>query len=558
MSLKSGKLQNKQRLIAELFPIISITIISVILLTSIWAFYQAEKDVKKTDVIELTENWMFFVENHSDQRLTTSNTRRIEFVDQEESLIMQQSLLQIFQQPELILRANHQWLTVFLDDELLYQYKETATQKNPGRLFTSIALPDDYRHKTLRIILSSPYNYYAGLPAQVFLGEAAKAKSFFWLHACPQLLLLFICISISLGGTILFVRYRKRELTNKITTGLLCVFALLAGLQVLVSTVPFVWTLSPETLSQLYSVTAQFIPLVLTTYYWLRTSKYRKGYFPVIASQYTLLGFTIISLLTKQLLLPDILQIVSGLNVFLTLYTALISLLEAADDNPFYIICAPGIVTGAVIHCFFYLQLFIGAANLIIDWPLIVFTGLAVLLFGYHFGEIHVAIKRQTNEEHFATLCADCYEEKFIQLYTYFSKKIYDENNKRSLPIGLVLEQLQTHYQKAFAQQHGKLVCEFSLQDPAQLLDQDYLRLFIQVFEKLLDAKQSRGCDAVLKIRQTNNELTIESQLDSCSKLQPVSHSNLSFYRKKIQALVEEKKGQYQYAEHQLIIHLAY
>ncbi|MBO1305060.1 MFS transporter [Enterococcus sp. 669A] len=555
MSLKTRKMRCKKRLAAELFPAISITIIVVILLTTIWAVYQAQKDVKKTDVIELTENWMFFVENHSDQRVTGPNTRRIEFVDQNEALIMQQSLFQTFQQPELIVQANHQWVTILLDDQPLYQYKETADQDNPGLLFTRIRLPADYRRKTLRVITSSPYQYYTGLPARVFLGETAKVKSFFLLNAYPQLLLLFICLSVSIGGIVLLV---KQENKKRAPLVLLCVFALLAGLQVLVSTVPLVWTLSPVTLSWLYSVSAQFIPLILTTYYWLRTSKYRKGYFPVIASQYTLLGFTIISLVTKQMPLPDVLQIVSGLNVFLTLYTSLVSLLEAADDNPFYIICAPGIVTGAIIHCFFYLQLFIGAANLIVNWPLIVFTGLAVLILGYHFWEIQVILKRQANEERMAVLCAACFEEKFAQLYTYFSRKIYAENQIRTLPIGLVLAQLQAHYQKAFADHQGNLKCEFSLQDPSQLLEQDYFHLLIQVCEKLLATKQSLGCDAVLTIRQEKNELIIESLLDSDIKLNEINPSNLNFYRQHLRTSVEDKKGHYQRSEHQLIIRLAY
>ncbi len=80
-------------------------------------------------------------------------------------------------------------------------------------------------------------------------------------------------------------------------------------------------------------------------------------------------------------------QIFSGFNVFMTLYTSAIALAESADQNRFYTICSPGIIMAAFVHCFFYIQLFTGAANLTTDWPLVLFTALMLLISGYHFEE---------------------------------------------------------------------------------------------------------------------------------------------------------------------------
>lgn len=182
-----------------------ITIMTVILILFSFIFFQIGKELKKTDVMEMKNDWVFFVENHSDQQLFGENTRRIEFVDPNESLIMQQSLRQPITNPELILRANHQWVTVLLDNQIIYQYQETAKQENPGLLFTKITLPKDYYQKPLRIVTKSPFKYYAGLPAQVFLGEADEIAHFFLMHSVPQMIILFICLGISLSAVVMLV-----------------------------------------------------------------------------------------------------------------------------------------------------------------------------------------------------------------------------------------------------------------------------------------------------------------------------------------------------------------
>ncbi|MGG5330704.1 hypothetical protein IGI46_001834 [Enterococcus sp. AZ163] len=536
-----------------------ITIITVILILFSFTFFQIGKEIKKTDVMEMKNDWAFFVENHSDQQLFGENTRRIEFVDPNESLIMQQSLRQSITNPELILRANHQWVTVLLDNQIIYQYQETAKQENPGLLFTKITLPKDYYQKTLRIVTKSPFKYYAGLPAQVFLGEADEIARFFLMHSVPQMIILFICLGISLSAVVMLISRKKLNKQRIALTGLLCAFSLLVGIQSSVNNLSTGTLFTPDKLSLWYSLTSILIPIALTSYYWLRNTLYRKWYLPVIIIEYSLLATTIFSLITQQIPLPMILQVASGLNVFLTLYTAMISLLEAASDNRFYVICSPGIVMAAVIHCFFYIQLFIGAANLIIDWPMILFTALAVLICGYHFWEEYTALSKHKKEVQSSAIRSASFDQKLESLTLYFSSLIHKKNQEQTQPINLTLSILEEHYQEAFKKLNGKLTCTFSLQKKNQLLEEELLQLLIQVFEKLLVLKQHIGCDATLHITQKDDQLIIESQMEPYSRptFDQTIQEDLSFYRQELQDLVGKKRGRYERLEHQMIIRLS-
>lgn len=538
---------------------ILVTIITVILILFSITFFQIGKELKKTHVMELKKDWVFFVENHSDQQLFGETNRRIEFVDPNEALIMQQPLRQTVKNPELILRTNHQWVTVLLNDQILYQYQKTANQENPGLLFTKISLPKDYQQKSLRIVTQSPYPYYAGLPAQVFLGETTIVNQFFLMHSVPQIIILMLCLGIGISAIVLLILRRNLSKKRIALTGLLSIFSLLVGIQSSVNNLSTATLFTPDKLSLCYSLTATLIPIALTSYYWLRTTLYRKWYFPVSAIEYVLLVLTIISLITQQIALPVILQVVSGLNVFLTLYTAMISLLEAASDNRFYIICSPGIVMAAVIHCFFYIQLFIGAANLIVDWPMILFTALAVLICGYHFWEEYAALSKRKAKEQSAASRSACFEQKLQALNCYFSSLVYKENHVQALPIGLTLAALQKYYQEAFAKLDGKLVCDFHLQQKNQLLEEEMLQLLIQIFEKLLLLKQHTGCDAALSISQKEDQLIIESHMEPYSRptFDQTIQEDLTFYQQKLRNSVGKRKGHYQRLEHQLIIRLS-
>lgn len=90
---------------------------------------------------------VFFVKDRSDHLVFGESDQRIKDVGPNHSLIMQQILDSPLKNPELAIRANHQWVSVYLEDQLLYQYAASERSPTPGLLQTTLHLPEGYQQK---------------------------------------------------------------------------------------------------------------------------------------------------------------------------------------------------------------------------------------------------------------------------------------------------------------------------------------------------------------------------------------------------------------------------
>ena len=130
--------------------------------------------VKSADIQKLNDRWTFMVKGHSDQYIFGKTEQRLKNIQPNSALIMQQQLDMTLKDPQIVIRTNHQWVSVYIGERLIYSYAPTKQQKDPGLLQSAIHLPSNYRKEKLRIVTKTPYDYYAGIPAQVFIGEAAE------------------------------------------------------------------------------------------------------------------------------------------------------------------------------------------------------------------------------------------------------------------------------------------------------------------------------------------------------------------------------------------------
>ncbi|MFU0786905.1 MAG: HATPase-c-5 domain-containing protein [Enterococcus gilvus] len=493
-------------------------IILVILTTFSLTTFKITSEIKKTNVTTLNERWTFIVKDHSDHYIFGKTEQRLKNVHPNNPLVMQQHLETKLKDPQLVVRTNHQWLSVFVGETLIYKYSATDAQTEPGLLQTTIRLPHDYYQQKLRIVTKTPYEYYAGIPAQVFIGEAAKVNRFFILRSLPQFLLLIVCSLLIALLVALFLSKPKESKKASIGSLLLIGFTLLVGMQSLVLNVPASTLLGPRVSSILYNLTSILIPVFLTNYYLLRTKKYHHYYLYGVGSQVFLLVFGLCCLAMGKLSLPIAVQIFSGFNVFMTLYTSAIALAESADHNRFYTICSPGIIMAAFIHCFFYIQLFAGAANLTTDWPLILFSGLMLLIAGYQVEEDLAFIKQQRLLQQESLQQQLKATEKQKNLLATFKLLAEKEAESSDQPVGLspLLQQMRDYYHGEFQRQAKFFSCQLTVDREAALLEDDDLFLFIQLFEKFLKETSFGTIDII--IRQEHTQLIIESNTSAFTR----------------------------------------
>lgn len=470
-----------------------LTIILVILFILSFASMPLFQALHPPQVKALDKNWEFTIVNRSDFFITGKTNQRIRKLEKNQELMMSQPLKETFQNPVVILRTNHQWTSVYLDRKLLYNSEHA---RSPGILLTSITLPKNYQGKKIRIVTKTPFKHYIGIPAQVFLGEAKDVNQYFILNSLPQIFIAVISVLFALL-TLVPLAWLKEYKRMKLSL-LLSAFALLIGLQSFISSIALGTFFSPQTLSLLECLTTLLIPICLTSYYLLRTQHYRKYYLLGVAAQISLLLFALGAAVTKQIPLPESLSLVMGLNVLMTLYTALIVLGESFTNNHFFVICSPGIVIAAIIHCFFYIQLFIGAANLTIDWPLLLFTGLLLLIFGYHFSETLAQLKKQFHTHQNQQLATLCQTQKEAVLLEQFKRLAADPQN------GTLLTLLFDYYQA----QNENLTFQTILLDENQTIPERYLLFLIH----LLEEKSSSSNPCACSLRQVQQHLIIEWQ----------------------------------------------
>ncbi|HCM86244.1 MAG TPA: MFS transporter [Enterococcus sp.] len=491
---------------------------SVILIAASLTTFKIINEIKKTNVHALTDRWTFIVKDHSDHYIFGKTEQRLKNVPPNNALIMQQQLEMKLKDPQLVVRTNHQWLSVYLGEKLLYKYTANEKQKAPGLLQTTIHLPQNYRQQKLRIVTKTPYEYYAGIPAQVFIGETAEVSRFFLLRSLPQFLLLIICTTLIVLMLVLLFLKPKDSKKEYVSALLLIGLIFLVGLQSIVLNVPACTLFGPKTLSLFYNLTAILVPVFLTNYYLLRTNKYQHYYLYGVGSQVFLLIFGVLCIVAGKLSLPIAMQIFSGFNVFMTLFTAAIALAESADHNRFYTICSPGIIMAAFIHCFFYIQLFAGAANLTIDWPLILFSGLMFLICGYHFEEDISFIQRHriTQQENAQKeLLAKEKQKNLLATFNLLAEK--ESHGEQQVPsLTHQLQQLRDYYQKEFRKQAKFFSCQLTINQDTQLLDDENVSLLIQLFEKFLNDSTFGTVD--ISIQQKQDQLVIESNTSTFTR----------------------------------------
>lgn len=455
------------------------------------------------------------MKDHSDHYLFGKTEQRLRRVHPNQILIMQQQLEMKLKDPQLVVRTNHQWLSVYLGDKLLYKYSDSEKQKEPGLLQTAIHLPENYQKQKLRIITKTPYEYYTGIPARVFIGEAAEVNRFFVLQSLPQVLLTIFCFGLIIS-TLLFLFFKPKKNKKDYASSLLLTgFIFLIGLQSLVLNVPASTLFEPKSLSVIYNLTTILIPICLTNYYLLRTKKYRHFYLYGTGSQILLLSLGLLSMAVGYLSLAAAVQIFSGFHVFMTLFTAAIALAEAADQNRFYTICSPGIIMAAFIHCFFYIQLFTGATNLTTDWTLILFSGLMLLICGYQFEEDSRLI-RQTRiaqqEQLQQTIISRERQKNLVTTFRLLAEKEMDW--KKTEPFfAHLFQQIQAYYQKEFRKQGKFFVLNHAVETEIEVFDEENLCLVIQLFEKFLNDPSFGIVD--ISIQQDQNQLVIESSTNA-------------------------------------------
>ncbi len=127
-----------------------IIILSLLFLTGIaYFFYFIFSPADSNQMKEIKDSWVFYTKDDPDFKFDSKYTRTIPTVDKDETFIMETTLEKPLDEANLLIKGNHQWITVYLGEKILYQRKDYQEESNPGLSLAVIDLPANYIGKKI-------------------------------------------------------------------------------------------------------------------------------------------------------------------------------------------------------------------------------------------------------------------------------------------------------------------------------------------------------------------------------------------------------------------------
>jgi hypothetical protein len=367
------------------FKWISIIILSVLFLCGIiYFFFFMFFPSQSGEVLETKDSWTFYSKNAPEFQYSSRYVDKIPRVAKDETFVMEIELDQKSNQKDLLIKGNHQWIKVLLDNEILYERLPQADERNPGLSLAIVNLPRDYADRTLQIEVTSPYNNYAGIPPEIYIGNVHSMVSFVFSRSIPQILTMILAVLLAIGTFSYCIYMMYKEKKFHISLVILSTFAFSVGFEALSDDILSSVLFDPivhSILSHLFSVLTS---ILLITYYFTQMKYYRKWYGYWVSLHVTLvLSFLAYAWLTPADL-PEMVPYANAVSVFSTLFTSLACIGESYKNNRFFVVCTPWIVLIAIMHCFLYIQNALGIHTTSINWATILFVVILVVMCGYN------------------------------------------------------------------------------------------------------------------------------------------------------------------------------
>lgn len=291
------------------------------------------------EVINLSAEWEYCVGDRYSSRNELKNLGSGPKLEAGERLILFKKLEVPIPEAAILIRANHQSVSAYLDEELLLLERDYREGENPGMSLHFLLLPKDYLGRTLRLEITSPYYQYSGLTGQVFMGTIPSLEAFTISRSMKSVIMMAMCLLIGLmtmGLTLL------QALKGTVRMGNLYigVFAVVLALYyVCVDYIVFQF-FTPLGMSLLSLGFYFLLPVPLMLFFYCSFQHYKKWMLPPILLHG---GFVVTAFALQFMDLVQLPQLLDLNNIMwgVLLYTVVLTFLEARKKTRLMVIAAP-------------------------------------------------------------------------------------------------------------------------------------------------------------------------------------------------------------------------
>jgi signal transduction histidine kinase len=237
------------------------------------------------------------------------------------------------------LRANHQSVSVYLDDAPLYTGPVLKPGENPGITPLIIPLPEGYAGKTLKILVSSPYPAFSGWLNPVLLGPHRALITYAQSEPLRPLVTMIVCLAVWIPISVIsFVRKPGGGVRKELLA--IGIFAMFWAMYYICNEYDVLPFLTPEGRSvfTMSVYVAQLPPLAL--YFYFAFERYKRQMLPAVIAH---CAFTLTALVLQFTGLADMagLLLPFDFTVLALLYTIALTVLEARAKNRLMKLTAP-------------------------------------------------------------------------------------------------------------------------------------------------------------------------------------------------------------------------
>lgn len=293
----------------------------------------------KDRVIDLSAEWEYRVGDETAPLQALASLGSGPKIAGGEPLILYKKLEVPVAQAAILIRANHQALRVYLDEEQLYSDPEREPGENPGMALHFLLLPTDYLGKTLRVELNSPYYQYSGLTGHIYLGTIPSLEAFTISGSMRSVLFMAMCLLIGLMtiGLTLLQAVKGTVHVGQLAMG---IFAVALSLYYVCTDYIVFQFFTPIKMSMLSLGLYYLLPIPLMVFFYCSFRYYKKWMLPAVLLHG---GFVVAAFALQALNLVQLPRLLDLNNILWAafLYTVVLSFLEAVKKNRLMMIAAP-------------------------------------------------------------------------------------------------------------------------------------------------------------------------------------------------------------------------
>lgn len=291
-------------------------------------------------IVDLSALWRYHTgDNHLK---TLDNLKSGPKIKEGETLTLYRTLDVSLSEAALMIRVNHQYVAVYLDNERLFSNGEYVENENPGMSLHFILLPKDYAGKTLKLEITSPYNLYAGRTSPILMGTIPSLEAYALSSSMRSVIFMAMCLLLGLC-TIALTLIQALNGSVRPQNLAVGVFAVVWAFYY-VCTEYIVFQFFTPTQMSMFSLGFYFFMQVpLTMFFYFSFNHYQSRMLPAVILHS---GFVAAAFILQFLDIVDLPRLININNIFLTglLYTTVLSILEATKKNRLIMLAAPFLI----------------------------------------------------------------------------------------------------------------------------------------------------------------------------------------------------------------------